>query len=434
MNSLIVVIAIILAIALGYKTGINTGFFGMAFAYLIGAFMLDLSPNAIIGMWPIRIFFVIMSVSLFYNFALNNGTLEKLALQVLYRFRKHPRLLPYIIFLSATLIAALGAGYFTVMAFLTPITLLLCNKTGMSKVLGALSVNYGALAGANFMVSPSGIIFRGLIENAGYNSNEGFTYSTSIFVATMIIPFIVLTGYVLVTWKRSSSTFGDVIDVDKPEEFTDKQKTNLNLIIIMIVVVLAVPLLNSIIPNNEVIAFINSKMDIGFIAIIMSIIAIILKLGDEQEAVAKVPWKTLIMICGVGMLISVAIEAGTIEVLSSWVALNIPTAIVPVALCVIAGIMSFFSSTLGVVAPALFPIVPAIAAATGLSPMLLFTCIVIGSQSTSISPFSSGGSLVLGSSATEEERTEMFPKLMFFAVPLCLLVATLFSIAISFIL
>lgn len=63
--------------------------------------------------------------------------------------------------------------------------------------------------------------------------------------------------------------------------------------------------------------------------------------------------------------------------------------------------------------------------------MLLFTCIVIGSQATSISPFSSGGSLVLGSCSTEEERTEMFPKLMFFAVPLCLGVATLFSIILS---
>ena len=429
MNSLIVVIAIFAAIALGYKTGINTGFFGMAFAYLIGAFLLDLSPNAIIDMWPIRIFFIIMAVSLFYNFALINGTLEKLALQVLYRFRKQPRLLPYVIFLSATLIAALGAGYFTVMAFLTPITLLLCEKTGMSKVLGALSVNYGALAGANFMISPSGIIFRGLIENAGYNANESFIYSTSIFIATMIIPFIVLTGYIIFT--RKGSNFGNVIDIDKPEEFTKKQKTNLNLIIIMIVVVLLAPILSSIFPNNEVIALINSKMDIGFIAIIMSIIAVMLDLGDEQEAVAKIPWKTLIMICGVGMLISVAIEAGTIDLLSSWVALNIPSFVVPVALCIIAGVMSFFSSTLGVVTPALFPTVPAIAAATGLNPMLLFTCIVIGSQATSISPFSSGGSLVLGSCSTEEERTEMFPKLMFFAVPLCLGVATLFSIILS---
>ena len=39
--SLFVVLAIALSIALGYKTKINTGFFAMAFAYIIGAFFLD---------------------------------------------------------------------------------------------------------------------------------------------------------------------------------------------------------------------------------------------------------------------------------------------------------------------------------------------------------------------------------------------------------
>ena len=38
MMSLIVVGAIVLAIALGYKTRINIGLFAIAFAYLIGCF------------------------------------------------------------------------------------------------------------------------------------------------------------------------------------------------------------------------------------------------------------------------------------------------------------------------------------------------------------------------------------------------------------
>lgn len=53
------------------------------------------------------------------------------------------------------------------------------------------------------------------------------------------------------------------------------------------------------------------------------------------------------MICGVGMLISVAIKAGTIKILAGWVGANIPVYLVAIVLSVIAGIMSFFSSTLG---------------------------------------------------------------------------------------
>ena len=77
--SLVVVSAIVISIALGYRTKINTGFFAIAFAYIIGCFILDLKAPDVVKMWPINIFFVIFAVSLFYNFAIVNGTLEKLA-------------------------------------------------------------------------------------------------------------------------------------------------------------------------------------------------------------------------------------------------------------------------------------------------------------------------------------------------------------------
>lgn len=113
------------------------------------------------------------------------------------------------------------------------------------------------------------------------------------------------------------------------------------------------------------------------------------------------------MICGVGMLIQVAIKAGTIDMLASWVGTSLPTAIVPFALAIIGGMMSFFSSTLGVVCPALFPIMPSIAESTGIDAIILFTATVIGAQATAISPFSSGGSLLLGSCSNEIGRAHV---------------------------
>lgn len=419
--SLIVILAIAVSIAIGYKTKINTGLFAMAFAYIIGCFLLDLKAADVIKMWPISIFFVIFAVSLFYNFALVNGTLEKLAMYLLYGCRKFPKLLPLVIFFAATLVAGLGAGYFTVLAFFAPITLLLCEKTGMNKLVGAISVNYGALAGANFMTSASGIIFRGLISDAGY-VEESFRYSTAIFVSTFVIPIIVITLLIIFSKKKSNEGH---LQVEKPEAFNKKQKINLYLIFAMVAIVLISPIMHTVLPENELITFINSKMDVGLIAIIFSIIALLLKLADEKAVVNKVPWNTLIMICGVGMLIQVAIKAGTIDMLAGWVGSNIPSFLIPMVLIIIGGCMSFFSSTLGVVCPALFPIIPSIAASTGLNPMLLFTAVVVGAQGTSISPFSSGGSLVLGSCTTEEERAEMFPKLLFQGVPICLGMAVL---------
>lgn len=111
----LIISSIIVAIILGYITRHNVGIFAMIFAYIIGAFFMDLAPKKIIAFWPISIFFVIFAVSLFYNFATVNGTLEKLAGHLMYRFANHPYLLPFVIFVVSAIIAALGAGFYTVL-------------------------------------------------------------------------------------------------------------------------------------------------------------------------------------------------------------------------------------------------------------------------------------------------------------------------------
>ena len=132
--------AIVVSIVLGYKTKINIGFFAIVFSYLIGCFVMGLKTSEVIELWPIKIFFIIFSVTLFYNFALANGALEKLCNQLLYRCRKFPSLLPLAIFFVATIISGLGAGYYTVLAFMSPMTLLLCEKTKMNVVIAVLAV------------------------------------------------------------------------------------------------------------------------------------------------------------------------------------------------------------------------------------------------------------------------------------------------------
>ena len=98
MLSAVLVASIAVAVILGYKTKINTGFFCIAFAYLIGCFGMGLKTKELIGFWPVSTMFVILSVSLFYNFAAVNGTLEKMSASLLYMCRKFPGMLPFALF------------------------------------------------------------------------------------------------------------------------------------------------------------------------------------------------------------------------------------------------------------------------------------------------------------------------------------------------
>ncbi|EDK75017.1 membrane protein [Streptococcus pneumoniae SP3-BS71] len=143
--------AIALAIGIGYRTKINIGLLAIAFSYLIATTLMGLSPKELLHFWPTSLFFTIFSVSLFYNVATTNGTLDVLAQHILYRTRTHPNALYMILYLMATLLSALGAGFFTTMAVCCPLAITLCQKADKHPLIGAQAVNWGASGGANLI-------------------------------------------------------------------------------------------------------------------------------------------------------------------------------------------------------------------------------------------------------------------------------------------
>ena len=435
--SILIIASIALAVFLGYKTGINTGLFCMVFAYAIGCFVMGLTPKNIISYWPTSTMFVILAVSLFYNVAAANGTLEKLSRTLLYACRSFPSMLPYALFFVAVILSVMGAAYFTVLAFLAPITMLICEESRMDKLTGAMAINCGALAGGNFPTAALGVIFRGLMDEAYAStpdlaSIDSFSSTLTMFALAIVVSLILIT--IMRFAVPANRTIGKGVQFTKPDSYNKVQKQTLSLIFIMMAVVLVFPLLKMLLPHVKFISTVAGKIDVGLVAIVFAVIALFLKLAPQKEIIAKVPWNTILMIAGAGMLIAVAVEAGTIDMLSAWIGSNVPVVMIPLAFSIVAAIMSFFSSTTGVVAPALFPLVPALAASTGLNPAVLFTCTVLGAQSSAISPFSSGGSLILGSCSKEEERNTLFNRLMFVAVPTSVALNAVFNLIVSMIL
>ena len=437
MLGILIVAAIVLAVFLGYKTKINTGFFCIVFAYLIGCFAVGLKTKDVIGMWPTSTMFVIISVSLFYNFAALNGTLEKLSGSLLYACRKFPGMLPFALFFVAVILSVMGAAYFTVLAFLAPITMAICEESKMDKLTGAVAINCGALAGGNFPTAALGVIFRGLMDTAYEGAGLpalADTFGPEMKVFGLAIVFSLILIAIFRFGFKSNREIGKGVTFKKPEAYDPKQKTTLRLMLIMMAVVLIFPLLKLLFPNVGFIKTVAGKIDVGLVAFIFTVIALLLKLAPQKDIIAKVPWNTILMIAGAGMLIGVAVKAGTIEAVSHWIGNNVPTFLVPIAFSFIGAFMSFFSSTTGVVCPALFPLIPGIAAATGLNPITLFGCTILGAQSSAISPFSSGGSLILGSYGNDEERNKLFNRLLFVAVPIIVGCAALYNFIVAMVL
>ncbi len=424
----LILVAVLVSIAIGFKFKINTGIVAMVFAYIIGCFIMNLRVSEVVAMWPTKIAFMLMSITLFYGYAVENGTLKMMADKMLYVVKDVAWAVPIAIYVICTVLAGIGAGAPAVTAFMAPIGIAIAVQTGMNPLLVLIAVSTGSLAGSNFTLSQGGVIVRGLLETTEY-AEKSMAITTSVFGHSFIQNTIVfmIAYFVLGGFKIKKIT------MNKPEAATSVQKKNL-IIIFGVMLLILVPVIINLFAPNPLTLKMAKYCDIQMLAIVGALLCAALKLGDEKKIIKnQIPWNTIVMVGGISMLMGVATVAGAVEFLSNWVGSSIPTFIVPGVLVLIAGSMSFFSGAVTVVVPMLVPMVPTMSATTGLNPVLLISCILIGSCCTGISPFSTGGSLLLSGIKDEQLRDKIFYKqfivtLLVWALVFILAIAGVFNI------
>ena len=80
----------------------------------------------------------------------------------------------------------------------------------MSKLIGAIAINCGSLAGGNFMTSNLGIVFRGLMDEA-VGSGEYITSFNSFLCSGLIFGISILFSLILLTEFRFFTKHGKSI-------------------------------------------------------------------------------------------------------------------------------------------------------------------------------------------------------------------------------
>lgn len=421
---LIILISVVVVIVLGYVLKINFGLLGIAAAFITGVFIAGLSPSKIMNMWSTKLFFQMFSVTFFYAFAINNGTLEALAKKLAYAARKMSFLIPAILFVVCAVIAGIGPGTISAFLILTPVVMQVGRESGMKPGFAAVCLSCGVNAGGWSPLAVNGITLRGIIESSGYDAAASAAYADTLF-RNMLFASVVFFAIAYIVYRGWTCHSADISE--KPAPFEKKQRTNLVLIVVMTVLIVVPAVLKG---AGGVFASLSSKLDATFIAVIFGVIAIILKVGDEKKAIAGVPWKTIIMVCGMGMLISVASEAGAMDYLSEYVGKSFSAEALPYIMCIVSAVMSLFSSTMGVVIPTLYPIIYAVCSLSGANPAILFSIVPLAATSAGNSPLSLQGGLVQATLETDEERRRMFIELIVIAVALSLLTMVLVAIGV----
>ena len=375
--SLIVLVAVIL---IGFFRKVNVGLVAILAVTIFGMFI-GQSDSKTIGGFSASLFIMLLGVSFLCSVAISNGSLELMSKKFLKLSGGHAIVAPILIYLIGAGIAAIGPGCVPALGIVAALSLPLGKSTGYNSVMLALIGEIGSFAGRFSPITPESVLIRSLAEPQGIS---GYQVPLIIYAVVTTVVLSLVVFFVFKSLKVQTTR----MEAEELPKFTPHQILTLLGFVVVIV------------------ACAFFKRNVGLISFAVGIFLILIKAADEKVVFKTISWSTLLMVTGFGMLMEAVINVGGVALLSNGLA-SIMTPRTAVAIQgLTGGIMSWFSSAIGVVWPTLVPTVGDIATKVGVSPNGLISIMALTAAFAGLSPASTGGGLIMAANATDPEFTK----------------------------
>jgi di/tricarboxylate transporter len=151
-------------------------------------------------------------------------------------------------------------------------------------------------------------------------------------------------------------------------------------------------------------------VDVGFVALTIAAILAFFNPGIAKEAVNKIAWPTVLLICGIVMYVGLLETLGSIDWLGEQVATINSALIAALLICYVGGVVSAFASTTGILA-ALIPLAVPLLETGAIGAVGLIIALSISSSVVDSSPFSTSGALTVANTPASH-RDLVFRRLM----------------------
>lgn len=382
--SILSLVVLAVVVAIGFIKKVNLGFLSLGVAFLLGTAG-GMTAKEITAGFSSSMFVTLVGVTFLFGMASNNGTLDLFSKKIVALVGKHTILIPVLMFFLSAFISAIGPGHIAAGILMTTFAMYLAFEMDINPMSTALYAKLGANAGCASVLSITGILARNLSEPLGYSG-----FGLHLFLATLLSGFL-FTLVVYVLYKGYKVKADNPLKLSDIPKFNRDQKFTIGAIVVMVV------------------CCIGFKLDTGLFAFAAAGVLILLGVVDEKKAIKGIPWGTLVFICGVGALVNVIDTLGGISLVSDFLTTLMSAKTAAPIMAATSGILSWVSSTTGVVMPALYLIAAQVCETfgEGVNYVELISAITATSFAAAISPLSTGGAIIMSSySAARETSTE----------------------------
>jgi Na+/H+ antiporter NhaD/arsenite permease-like protein len=296
-------------------------------------------------------------------------------------------------FFLACGIGSLGPGNVATAAMLAPMAMAVSARAGIPAFLMAIMVGNGAQAAALSPFAPTGIIVNGLMAKIGLGGHEFWNYWTNL-VAHAAVAF---GGYLLLggigLFRREYS--GD--SAAAPATVALDRRNWITMAVILAVMA----------------AVLFANANIGMAAFAGAVVLAALGVADHDDAIRKVPWKPIIMVSGVTVLVGLLEKTGGLDLFTALLARAATRDTLTGMIAFVTGLISVYSSTSGVVLPAFLPTVPGLVMRLGGGdPLSVAASMNIGAHLVDMSPLSTTGAICMAGISDPAEVKRTYTKLL----------------------
>lgn len=390
----IVAIAIFIAVfATASLRHVHLGVLMFPAACGVGVWLAGMPLKEVVAGFPISLLVLLAGVTYFFGIAQANGTIDRLIGAVLARVGPHPQVLPFAFFVLAGGVAAMGSPISGLVV--APVGMPIARRTGMDPVLMALAINAGICAGAFAPTSLFGIVSYGTARQAGI----GLSPFTLLLVSAVANLALLLVAIAIFGHARKASA--------EPSEVTDAPAPGVRFEGTHVVTIACmIGLVASVIAC----AVEGIEPDIGVTAFAFGAVLTLADPETAAKAVSRIDWSTVLMVGGIITFVGVLQKLGSVDLLGH-AAMNVGTPLLAaVVVCFIAGLVSAFASTTGILA-ALVPLAVPLAVSGDIAGWALICALGVCASIVDVSPFSTTGATLIASAA-EADRPRMRSLLM----------------------
>ncbi|GAA1389537.1 SLC13 family permease [Luteococcus peritonei] len=379
------------------KWPLNIGVMGFVASFFVGYFVLGMDDKEIFKEFPVSIVMTIIGVTYFFSMAQNNGTIDLIVRKCISAVRGKVSVMPWIFFVLASILTALGTFSPAAVALLAPAGMAFAHRSRFSPIaVGALIIN-GAHAGGFSPISVSGVLVHGIATKNGYNIS-----STKLFLASYAINLIlsILTVVVLAAMRKLHETgpveaADDDVLVDDGKGVTSMQWLTLALI------------------GAIIVAAIGFKLPISLVSLTAGLVMAFFNIKEHKSFINGISWSTVLLVGGMVTYVSLLTHAGVIDTLANGaVKLGSPL-LVALVLCYVIGVASAFASSTALLT-AFIPLAVPLLASSNLSPIAVMAALSISATIVDVSPFSTDGALIVANARGEHSKT-IYNRLMGYA-------------------